>query len=320
VRALPPELAVQRGPFWMPIRGPNPTPIDIQSSVLGTEIGTLIEVFSSSDVRLALRMTREFLQNGYTATARALEIFIREGRYRMPKHDALRAIILGNKGVYEEASSLVGNPFDARLSKTEAQLLRLYVLAALVASASDNSFQSMEGAEIAKRLKQLGFAEDTALAILEGLCEKRFVQTVGQAVPTLDANVNPTRLGGYVVRHLIGNFTFMQNMMMDTFIAQDGIWTNLRQMVDRIVVEKDVLVRMDLRAASATTFFDYLRVQYDILHGHSVTKKMPSQWCTHPFRATDSVFRNDVTSAVRSAHLNYGPNGKLEPLRYLARQ
>src|SRR5664279_5173290 len=29
VRALPAELAVQRGPFWMPIRGPNPTPIDI---------------------------------------------------------------------------------------------------------------------------------------------------------------------------------------------------------------------------------------------------------------------------------------------------
>src|SRR5664279_1759757 len=28
VRALPAELAVQRGPFCMPIRGPNPTPID----------------------------------------------------------------------------------------------------------------------------------------------------------------------------------------------------------------------------------------------------------------------------------------------------
>ena len=27
-RALPVELAAQRGPFWMPIRGPNPTPID----------------------------------------------------------------------------------------------------------------------------------------------------------------------------------------------------------------------------------------------------------------------------------------------------
>src|SRR5260221_13319876 len=29
VRAPPAELAAQRGPFWMPIRGPNPTPIDI---------------------------------------------------------------------------------------------------------------------------------------------------------------------------------------------------------------------------------------------------------------------------------------------------
>lgn len=28
VRALPAELAAPRGPFWMPIRGPNPTPMD----------------------------------------------------------------------------------------------------------------------------------------------------------------------------------------------------------------------------------------------------------------------------------------------------
>src|SRR3954468_20932418 len=27
-RALPPKPAAQRGPFWMPIRGPDPTPID----------------------------------------------------------------------------------------------------------------------------------------------------------------------------------------------------------------------------------------------------------------------------------------------------
>src|SRR5439155_2608794 len=27
-RALPPKPAAQRGPFWMPVGGPNPTPID----------------------------------------------------------------------------------------------------------------------------------------------------------------------------------------------------------------------------------------------------------------------------------------------------
>ena len=33
LRALPAEFAAQRGPFWMPIRGPNPTPIDTTSDL-----------------------------------------------------------------------------------------------------------------------------------------------------------------------------------------------------------------------------------------------------------------------------------------------
>src|SRR5450432_3884321 len=40
VQALPAELAVQRGPFWMPIRGPNPTPIDKQLVETGPDPAT----------------------------------------------------------------------------------------------------------------------------------------------------------------------------------------------------------------------------------------------------------------------------------------
>lgn len=39
----------------------------ISGSVLGSEIGTRIEVLATDDVRLALRMTREFLERGYTS-------------------------------------------------------------------------------------------------------------------------------------------------------------------------------------------------------------------------------------------------------------
>src|SRR5262249_26070695 len=35
-RALPPKPAAQRGPFWMPIGGPNSTPIGSVDAVLGT--------------------------------------------------------------------------------------------------------------------------------------------------------------------------------------------------------------------------------------------------------------------------------------------
>src|SRR5712664_3635473 len=42
VRALPAELAAQRGPFWMPIRGPNPTPIDKPPELVLPEPNDLI--------------------------------------------------------------------------------------------------------------------------------------------------------------------------------------------------------------------------------------------------------------------------------------
>lgn len=47
----------------------------VQSSVLGTELGNLIEVLATSDIRLALRMTREFLRSGWTASGKALRIY-----------------------------------------------------------------------------------------------------------------------------------------------------------------------------------------------------------------------------------------------------
>ena len=86
----------------------------VQKSVLGTEVGTQIEVLADGDVRLALRMTREFLESGYTDPAKAIQIAASGGDYVLPKHEALRSIILGNRPVYSEQYSVIGNPFDAR--------------------------------------------------------------------------------------------------------------------------------------------------------------------------------------------------------------
>ncbi|MCV5714540.1 hypothetical protein OFN39_35565, partial [Escherichia coli] len=77
-------------------------------------------------------MTREFIEHGYTNPGKAMRIYSEGGNYILPKHEALRAILLGNQAVYSEAYSLVGNPFDSRLGRTNFQLLRLFVLAALV--------------------------------------------------------------------------------------------------------------------------------------------------------------------------------------------
>jgi hypothetical protein len=288
-----------------------------QSSVLGTEIGTLIDVFSVSDVRLALRMTREFLQNGYTATAQALHVYEKEGRYTMPRHDALRAIILGSRSVYSEEYSIVGNPFDARLPRLEAQLLRLFILSALVASASDRNFQYMEGNEIAHSLKIIGFSEESCIKVIGDLCNVRFIQTAGQNAPTLEENYSPTRLGGYIVRHLIGELTFVQHMMMDTFVDSDEVWTKLRGYMDRIVAENDVLARVDNRVQCSQLFFEHIRDRYDTLRSASVDKKLAPQWCANPLKAMENIFHANCQRAIDSARKNYGPEGRLKQYRFV---
>src|ERR1022692_3116470 len=65
VRALPAELAVQRGPFWMPIRGPNPTPID-------TERGGLLRSSDEAAVMVVERRGRAIdHESGQLATGGA---------------------------------------------------------------------------------------------------------------------------------------------------------------------------------------------------------------------------------------------------------
>src|SRR3970282_2030783 len=137
-----------------------------QASVLGSEVGNRIEVLATEDVRLALRMTREFLEYGYSNFGKAWEIYKREGAYLLPKHEAFRAILLGNRTVYSEEVSPIANPFDLRLAINSAQLLRLYILTAIVNLASSPSFRHIDGSFIAENLRKIGFGDAVILSVL----------------------------------------------------------------------------------------------------------------------------------------------------------
>lgn len=168
----------------------------LQGSVLGTEIGTRIEVLATEDVRLALRMTREFLERGYTNPGRAIEYHNKTGKYVLPRHEAFRAIILGTRTVYNEDFSPIGNPFDSRLSVTQAQLLRLFVLSAIVAYATENGFRFIDGSIIVDNLRKIGFGDAYTGRILHDLCRHRFLFTANHGEASVASSFIPSRLGG----------------------------------------------------------------------------------------------------------------------------
>jgi hypothetical protein len=284
-----------------------PTIIDlVQSSVLGTTIGNLIEVLATSDIRLALRMTREFLQSGWTASGKALRIYESTGRYVMPQHEALRAIMIGTQKQYYEEHSVVGNPFDSRVSKTEAQMLRVYVLSAIVLLSSDATFRHLEGLEIQRNLRSLGFGDAVTMKVLSDLCRLRFIHTTSHSKPSFESNFIVSRLGAYIIRYFIADMMFLENTMMDTFIPDESVWNSLRQQTTAIYSERHTIRRLSLRRQRAQDFFSYVSSLYTPLRDESIRRGFATAWCAHPFEAAANQLSSNLTRATRSAERNYG--------------
>ncbi|MEC3911539.1 hypothetical protein U5A82_14020 [Sphingobium sp. CR2-8] len=278
----------------------------VQASVLGTSIGTLVEVLATSDIRLALRMTREFLQSGWTASGKALSIFQRTGKYVMPPHEALRAIMLGTQQQYFESHSVLANPFDSRIAKTEAQMLRLYILSAMVNMSSDLSFRYVEGSEIQKVLRNIGFGDAITMQVLSDLCRFRFIHTTSHNKPSYESNYIVSRLGGYIVRYFLSDMMFLENVMMDTFIPDENIWNELKAQTSEIYSERDVVKKVRLRKARVRAFFDYMSSLYSPLQEESSRRGVPAPWCSHPFNAATNQLESNLAKVMKSASRNYG--------------
>lgn len=278
----------------------------INESVLNTEVGNAISVLSSGDIRLCLRMTREFLRHGYSATGKAMRIYEETGTYRLPAHEAMRAIMLGSRPVYVEEFSPVSNPFDAKLSVSSAQLLRVFILNALVSRFSNRTAQSVSGEEIRSALLEVGFPPDITLKVLDGMCDARFIFTTSHSSATFEASYIPSRLGGHIVRNLIADFVFLENTLMDTFIGDDSVWANLKSATQDVYTERSVMKKIALRAYRVEAFFAYLSEQYSKLQEEAARRAIGKEWLGNPFVEARGAFASNLERVNRSAARNYG--------------
>jgi hypothetical protein len=278
----------------------------LSSSVLGTNVGKVIDVLATSDVRLALRMTREFLESGYTNPGRAINTYRTTGSYTLPRHEALRSVLLGNHPVYSEEFSILANPFDARLARTTHQMLRLIVLNALVAMSTKRDFRYVDGDELRQAMMKIGFGENATRTVLEDLCSARFVFTSAHTEPTLDSSFYPSRLGGFVIRFLFGDATFLEAVMMDTFIANDADWDALRQLSDEINSERNVIARLKLRMDRIKAFYRSMHEQYKIVLNEARRRSLSSAYCEDPFENNAGILNKNIQRAMDSGIKNYG--------------
>jgi hypothetical protein len=279
----------------------------LSAGVLNTSVGRLIEVAATGDTRLALKMTRQFLQYGYSSSTRAIQVYNSTGAYNLPPHEALRAIMCGNQSIYIDELSPIGNPFDAKLHRSQAQFLRLYIMSVLVYLAAERSFEGLEAAEIIGVLEKLGFSERTSEAVIRDLIDDRYVFSRSHQDYSRESVLIPSRLAGYVVRDLIGRFVFIENTMFDTFISDDATWSTIKGLVRDIYAEhKDRTKRFRLRKQAAQLFFDYVAKGIQRLVDQAQVRNIPPVWCRNPMELMRRDFELDLQRALRSALRNYG--------------
>jgi len=286
----------------------------LSASVLGTEVGTLIEVTATGDVRLALLMTKQFLQFGYSASFRAYAVFQNSGKYVFPTHEAVRAIMFGNQSIYRDEFSPIINPFDAKTGRSESQFLRLLVMSALVSAASTKTFQGLEAGEITKSLERIGFSQRISNKVMTDLvagrvCFSRSHQEFGP-----DSVLVPTRLCGYIVRDLIGKLIFLETTIFDTFIYDDAVWNDLKLAMKGIYNEARPVEKFRKRKSMAKVFFDWLEREVQKLCYEAAKRNLGPIWTHNPLSRLRAEFEAELERAFRSAVKNYGTEKEKELL------
>ncbi|MDP2225945.1 MAG: hypothetical protein Q8J78_00500 [Moraxellaceae bacterium] len=284
----------------------------LSASVLGTEVGNLIEVSATGDVRLALQMTKQFLQFGYSTSYRAFQAFERTGTYRFPIHEAVRAIMFGNQSIYRDEFSPFLNPFDAKTGRSESQFLRLYIMSALVSAASTKTFQGLEAGEIVSSLEKMGFSQRITNKVIADLIAGRLCFSRSHQEYTLESVLVPSRLCGYIVRDLIGKMIFLENALFDTFIYDDIVWDSIKKKMKTVYRDTNPVSKFKLRKEIASLFFDWVEQEAQKLCVEAAKRNLGPFWTSNPISRLRVDFNAELERALRSAVANYGTDREKE--------
>lgn len=182
-----------------------------------------IDNVSAGNVRDALDLLTIFVGSGHVDTGKILEIKIKSGSYFVPLHEFLRAVIYGDNEHYSPENSFVANMFDViSLNSSEHFLMPHMINYCLRTSQGPNSEAGyILQSEVFSYLQSIGYRDlqiSSAFARAERakLCD---FATADEEAPT---RLRITQRGAYILRRLVAEFVYVDAVVVDTPILDDG--------------------------------------------------------------------------------------------------
>ncbi|MFE0771761.1 hypothetical protein [Streptomyces sp. NPDC058861] len=195
----------------------------IDSIDFNPSLAECIDNVSAGNVRDALDLLTIFVGSGHVDTRKILEIKIKTGRYYIPLHEFLRAVIYGDSEYYSPDSPFVANVFDV-VSTNPAEHFLVpqmidYCLRASQGASSDAGYVLQD--EVFSYLQSLGY-RDVQIATAFSRAERVKLCDFAMADKESPTRLRITQRGAYLVRRLISEFVYVDAVVVDTPIIDEG--------------------------------------------------------------------------------------------------
>lgn len=192
------------------------------------DLYTFIDNICNGNIRLGIDIVKNFLGSGHVNTQKIVDIYKKQGRYTIPLHEFIRAVIYGNNKHFDPESSYIVNLFDINYEDKKEHFLVLILLSILnskVTSGKDKGFA--ETVQVSNHLQGLNFTIDQVDKSINEAISKKLIETSGRgtAISTdkLPSSLRITTTGAYHLNYLCSQFTYIDAIIVDTPVFDDAL-------------------------------------------------------------------------------------------------
>lgn len=213
------------------------------------ELSELLANITGGNIREALELIKGFIGSANVDSEKIISIMEDgDGRYVIPLHEFSKQALLGEYSHYEPRSSMAFNLFDIRYPDKREHFLCLLIVAFLL---SESAVKTQEGffptSDLLQEMQNHGFVPDQIEHSLRRLTNKKLIETTERVtfdeglqglVGDMPLAFRATTNGAYHVQRWAPSFAYLDAMIFDTPIMDDGIRSNLISKVSSFEIKE----------------------------------------------------------------------------------
>ena len=220
------------------------------------ELIEFVENIAAGNVRMALDLVRDFIGSGHVDTQKILDIIADSGRYEIPLHEFLRAIIYGDNEYYDPTSSPVANLFDiSSLDPKEHFILPLLLGVLHTSGGAEHREGFVETSSLYDALQGMAFTPDQVDTAVSRACQNNLAETNARQLPEpgqqRPTGIRITSKGEYHLQKIGSQFQYIDAVVVDTPILEKEFRESIRDAKN-----------LDERMNRADRFVKYLTSQW----------------------------------------------------------